>query len=170
MQCKRVRTKARWEQDKWLSYLPTKSDPNVQYAEVVYRIPTEQERLDFLRYDSHGQGIPKERWPNPILAGKQDSCVADTDKGADNPKKGGGGWFPYPDELYEIYMDPARQREWLGGYALMEDYLRRVIGLAHLRKQFGDEIVQRWLAAFLWHAFGWPDLVMREKYARTDLS
>ena len=169
MSCKKLRTKARWEQDKWLSYLPSRSDPNVQYAAMVRRLPTEQERLDFLRYDSHGgeaAPIPKD---NPILAGKAASCVADTEKGANNPKKGGGGWFPYPDELYEIYMDPTRSHAWPGGYALMEDYLRRVTGLTHLRKWFGDEIVRTWLAAFLWSAFGWPDLVMREKYARPDL-
>ncbi|KKK66588.1 hypothetical protein LCGC14_2962590 [marine sediment metagenome] len=35
----------------------------------------------------------------------------------------------------------------------------------NLRKAFGDETVQRWLAAFLWSAFGWPDLIMRERHA-----
>lgn len=148
MSCKRVRVKVRWEQDKWLSYGPT------TYA-------TEEQRLEFLRFDSHGGEISRD---NPIYAGKKASSVADTDKGADSPKKGGGGWFPYADELWEIYMDPKRSREWPGGFALMEDYLRRVTGLIHLRKWFGDEIVQTWLAAFLESAFGWPDLVMRAKY------
>ncbi len=151
MTCKKLRTKTRWEQDRWLSYLPTKSDPNVQYADVVMRIPTEQERMDFLRYDSHGGGIPAD---NPILAGKLAARAV-----------GDRGWFPYADELLEIYLDPAREGEWPGGFALMEDYLWRTCGIVPLRKAFGDEIVQRWLAAFLWFAFGWPDLVERERHA-----
>ena len=160
MPCKKVRTKALWEQDRWLSYLPSRSDPNLQYyAGMMRRLPTEQERLKFLHFDSHGGEIPVD---NPIYEGKKASVVADTDKGANNPKKGGGGWFPYPDELYEIYMDPEQKRYWPGGFALMEDYLRRVTGLTHLRKWFGDEIVRTWLAAFLWHAFGFPDLVKRK--------
>jgi hypothetical protein len=159
MTCKKLRTKARWEQDKWLSYLSAKNSPNVQYANVVRRLPTEQERMDFLRYDSHGGEIPAD---NIILAGKRAAVVADTEKGATNSKSGGGGWFPYADELYEIYMDPKQDYLWVGGFALMEDYLRRVCGIAPLRKAFGDEVVRRWLAAFLWSAFGWPDLVARE--------
>ncbi len=166
MTCKKLKTKARWEQDRWLSYLPIKGDPNARYAEYFQCIPTEQERMDFLRFDSHGgktAPIPK---GNPILAGKHAAAVFDTPGGSKNPKVGGGGWFPYADELKKIYLDPTRENEWPGGFALMEDYLRRVCGLGPLRKEFGDEAVQRWLAAFLCSAFGWPDLVMERKHAR----
>lgn len=166
MSCKRLRTKARWEQDRWLSYLPVKGDPNIYENTIVRRLPTEQERMDFLRWDSHGSKVAPIPADNIIRAGKHAAAVADTEKGMDNLKAGGGGWFPYADELYDIYMDRERELEWPGGFALMEDYLRRVCGLGPLRKQFGDEIVRNWLAAYLWHAFGFPDLVMREKYAR----
>ncbi|KKL95305.1 hypothetical protein LCGC14_1855930 [marine sediment metagenome] len=153
MPCKKLRTKARWEQDKWLSYGST------TYA-------TEEERLEFLRFDSHGGKVPLD---NPIYEGKCASAVADTAKGAANPKKGGGGWLPYADELKAIMLAPYKKWAWPGGLMIMEDYLRRVCGIAPLRKEFGDEIVQHWLAAFLFYAFGWPDLVMEERYVGTDI-
>ena len=142
MTCKRLRTKALWEQDRWLSYLYTKDDP-YSYGQPVRRIPTHEERLEFLRFDSHGGETPVN---NPIYQGKMAAAVADTVKGADNPKKGGGGWLPYADELGEIYYDG---RYWPGGLEVMEDYLRRVCGIGPLRKVFGDEMVARWLRAFL---------------------
>ncbi len=165
MTCKKLRTKARWEQDRWLSYLPTKDDPNARYADVFQRVPTEQERLDFLRFDSHGGKIAPIPRGNPILAGKRAAAVFDTPKGARKDRVGGGGWLPYVDELKEIYLGESDRNYWPAGLMIMEDYLRRVCGLGPLRKAFGDEIVRRWLAAFLWHAFGWPDLVIRERYA-----
>ena len=148
MTCRKLRTKARWEQDRWLSYLPVRGDPNIFENTVIRRLPTDQERLDFLRYDSHGGDIPA---GNIIMAGKLAARAVGDD-----------GWFPYADELVGLYDTPY----WPGGFALMEDYLWRVCGLGPLRKHFGDESVQRWLAAFLWHAFGWPDLVERERNAR----
>ena len=54
MSCKKLKWKAEAEQDRWLSYLPTKDAPNARYAAVIRRLPTQQERLDFLRYDSRG--------------------------------------------------------------------------------------------------------------------
>ena len=143
MPCKKLRTKALWEQDRWLSYLPTKNDPNAQYTNVVRRLPTAQERLDFLRYDSHGGDIPAD---NIILAGKLAARVV-----------GDTGWFPEANELKNIYF--GDDGYWPGGLAIMEDYLWRTCGIVPLRKEFGDDIVQRWLAAFLFHAFGWPNLV-----------
>ena len=112
MTCKKLKTKARWEQDRWLSYLPTKSDPNVQYADVVMRIPTEQERLDFLRYDSHGGKVAPIPKGNPILAGKHAAAVFDTAGGSKNPKVGGGGWLPYADELKKIYFGSIENGIW----------------------------------------------------------
>lgn len=167
MTCKKLRTKALWEQDRWLSYLPAKGDPNIYENTVMRRLPTEQERMDFLCFDSHGPLVAPIPADNIILAGKHAAAVADTEKGADNPKVGGGGWLPYADELYDIMMDTnAPKWAWPGGLEIMEDYLRRVCGLGPLRKQFGDENVQRWLAGFLFYAFGWPDLIMERKYAR----
>ena len=71
MPCKRLRPKARAEQDFWLSF----SD---------FKDATEEERMDFLRFDSHGGAEPSERVPrvtdpfgvpycglNPILLGKK---------------------------------------------------------------------------------------------------
>ena len=141
MACKKLRTKTLWEQDRWLSYLAPGPERRV----------THEQRLEFLRFDSHGGEPPKN---NPVLKGKHASSVADTDKGASNPKKGGGGWFPYADELGEIYFDNSKY--WPGGYALMEDYLRRVCGINPLRKVFGDASVARWLRAFL--NLPWPKI------------
>ena len=121
MACKKLRTKALWEQDRWLSYL----------APGPGRRVTREQRLEFLRFDSHGGESPVD---NPILAGKLAARAI-----------GDSGWFPNPDELLEIYSTDY----WPGGYALMEDYLRRVCGISPLRKAFGDEAVARWLTAFL---------------------
>ena len=152
MTCKKLRTKALWEQDRWLGYLPVRGDPNIFDTTTIRRIPTHQERMDFLHYDSHGGYIPA---GNIIMIGKLAArAVGDT------------GWFSNAAELLEIYLDPARENEWPGGFALMEDYLWRVCGIAPLRKAFGDEIVRRWLAAFLWHAFSFPDLVWERENAR----
>ncbi len=144
MTCKKVKRKALWEQDRWLSYLPTKDDPNLYDNDVIYRKPTDKERIDFLHYDSHGPKGSKMSPDNIIFAGKLAARAI-----------GDCGWFPWVDELFEIYMDPKRDREWPGGLALMEDYLWRVCGIKPLRKKFGDYIVHRWLSFFLWHAFGW---------------
>ena len=143
MTCKKVRLKALWEQDRWLSYLPIKDEPYT-YG-FVRRIPTREERLEFLRFDSHGREPPVD---NPIYQGKTASVVADTAKGADNLKPYGGGWLPRPDELEELYFEDGG-RYWPGGLEIMEDYLRRVCGIGPLRRIFGDEAVARWLRAFL---------------------
>ncbi len=151
MTCKKLRTKARWEQDRWLSYLPSKSDPNIFEGTIVRRLPTDQERIDFLRFDSHGPTVAPIPDGNIIMAGKLAARAV-----------GDSGWFPYVDVLVKLYFTP----DWPGGLPLMEDYLRRVCGLGPLRKHFGDEKVQRWLATFLFYAFGWPDLVREKEYAR----
>ncbi len=156
MSCKRVSTKARREQGYWISFSGHKD-------------VTEEERLDFYRYDSHGGEPPLERVVrqqlpfgedyysiNPIMLGKKQHGMIGNTKGG---KRGG--------LMIDWYFDEVG---WIGGLYMVEDFLtREPFGLRPLREWFGDEMVQRWLAAFLFHAFGWPDLVMREKYARTDL-
>ncbi len=165
MTCKKLRAKARWEQDRWLGYLSVKGGPNIYENTIIRRLPIEQERMEFLRWDSHGSKASPISKDNIIRAGKHAAGVFDTEKGATNSKVGGGGWVPYADELKEILLAPYEKWAWPGGLAILEDYLRRVCGLGPLRKQFGDEIVRGWLAAFLFYAFGWPDLVIRERYA-----
>ena len=137
--CKKVRTKALWEQDRWMSYLPP----------GVARSITQKQRLEFLRYDSHGGKVPVD---NPVMRGKLAARAV-----------GDVGWFPYADELREMYFGGDY---WPGGLAVVEDYLRRVCGLGPLRKEFGDKIVQSWLVTFLWYAFGFPDLVNRGPVAK----
>ena len=139
MPCRKLKVKARWEQDRWLSYLP----------EGPQRHVTHEQRIEFLRYDSHGGEAPKD---NPILEGKHAAAVADTAKGSKGARKSGGGWLPYPDELVEMYFDGSGY--WPGGLPLMEDYLRRVCGIGPLRRAFGDEAVARWLRAFLMLPWG----------------
>ena len=157
MPCKKLKTKAQREQDYWLSF----SD---------FKDVTEEERLDFLRYDSHGGTMPAERIPriiapfgeklhgsNPIMLGKIRHGQMGNIKGG---KRSG--------VMIDSYFD--LEGGWVGGVYLIQDYLtREPFGIRPLREWFGDEAVHRWLTAFLWHAFGCSDLVMRERYVRTNL-
>lgn len=55
MSCRRLSRRARQEQDFWLAYAPHEPEP------------TEDQRLEFLRFDSHGGPAPSQ---NPIYVGK----------------------------------------------------------------------------------------------------
>lgn len=114
MSCKKVRLKHRQEQDYWLSFVPELS-------------ATEEERLEFLRFDSHGGQISL---MNPILRGKKAHGI-----------KGG--------TLLEEYF--ALDGSWPGGLWLVADYLSRPFDVRPLREWFGDEAVQRWEEAY-WDA------------------
>ncbi|KKL70532.1 hypothetical protein LCGC14_1885550 [marine sediment metagenome] len=141
MTCKRLSRKARAEQDYWLSF----SD---------FKDVTEEERLDFLRYDSHGGEKPRERRPrlhlpfgellrgkNPILLGKSRHGQLGNVKGG---KRGG--------MMIDSYFDI--KGGWPGGLYLVADYLtREPFNVRPLREWFGDEAVHRWLTAFIWEAF-----------------
>lgn len=111
MSCKRLSRAARAEQDYWLSYsdCPT---------------ATEAERLDFLRFDSHGGGLND----NPILLGKI--------------RHGQAG-----EVLRAAYED--RHGGWVGGLGLVLDYGTRHSsrGIKSLVEWFGPKAVHRWLGA-----------------------
>ncbi|KKN01336.1 hypothetical protein LCGC14_1128620, partial [marine sediment metagenome] len=107
------------EQDKWLSYVK------------LGRVPTHEERMEFLHFDSQGGVAPTN---NPIYQGKVMAGRIASD-----------GWLPAAEELLTLY----EAKGWPGGIHIMVDYLRRVDGIAPLRKVFGDSTVHRWLQAFL---------------------
>ena len=110
MSCRRVSVRQRQEQDYWLLYADTLT-------------ATEEERLEFLRYDSHGGTTPK---GNPIYLGKVRHGIT----GA---------------VLSDSYF--AQDGSWIGGLELVKDYQRRRFGLRSLREWFGGAAVLRWLAA-----------------------
>lgn len=120
MTCKRLSKRTRAEQDYWLSFSDRKEATN-------------EERLDFLRYDSHGGVMPPD---NPILFGKKRHGI-------------------YGEMMRDSYFD--QHGGWGGGLELVEHYLsRKPEGLRPLCEWFGNEAVYRWLSAFFWHAFQWP--------------
>jgi len=113
MSCKKLSRKARAEQDYWLSFADIKS-------------ATDQERLDFLRFDSHGIDRPL---GNPILDGKIHHGQ-------------------YGEMMRDAYFDT--EGGWIGGLWLVADYVNRVpFGVRPLVEWFGPERVQRWCEAFL---------------------
>ena len=113
----KVSAKNRQEQDYWLSF----SD----YSDV-----TEEERLDFLRYDSCGGPRPERCGRlNPILLGKirQGQCG---------------------EVLRDAYY--SRNGSWVGGIALIDDYIEREpFQFRPLLEWFGDDAVIRWLDAWV---------------------
>ncbi len=116
MSCKRLSRKARAEQDYWLSFADRKA--------------TNGERMEFLRYDSHGGERPS---GNPILTGKSHHGM-------------------YGEMMRDGYFD--MEGGWPGGLYVVADYLtREPFNVRPLREWFGDENVHRWLSAFLWEAF-----------------
>ena len=116
MTCKRLSRKARLEQDYWLSFAG---------REAIL-----EERMEFLRYDSHGGERPSR---NPILEGKSLHGM-------------------YGEVMRDGYFD--MYGGWPGGLCVVADYLtREPFNVRPLREWFGDENVHRWLAAFLWEAF-----------------
>lgn len=132
MSCKRLSHNARGEQDYWLSF----SD---------FKDVTEEERIDFLRYDSHGGEEPQERRPritlpfgepfnglNPVLLGKK-------------------RYGQYGGMMRDGYFD--MKGGWPGGLQVVSDYLtREPFNVRPLREWFGDEAVHRWLTEFLDYA------------------
>ena len=113
MSCKKLSRKARDEQDYWLSFADIKD-------------VTDQERLDFLRFDSHGTDRPS---GNPILGGKI--------------RHG-----QYGEMMRNSYFDT--EGGWIGGLWLVTDYVNRVpFGVRPLVEWFGPERVQRWCETFL---------------------
>jgi len=115
MTCKKLKLATRAEQDYWLSF----SD----YEDV-----TEEERLDFLRYDSHGRTLPERGRFNPILLGKI--------------RHGQSG-----EVLRDSYFDT--HGGWIGGLLLVIDFLEREpFQIRPLVEWFGHESVKRWLGAF----------------------
>lgn len=114
MSCKKLSNKARAEQDYWLSFSDIKA-------------VNEVERMDFLRYDSHGGDL----FENSILLGK---------------KRHG--------QYGEVMKAGYSGIDWPGGLYVIADYLtREPFSVRPLREWFGDEAVYRWLRAFFWEAF-----------------
>jgi hypothetical protein len=119
MTCKRLSKETRIEQDYWLSFSDRKE-------------ATDDERLEFLRYDSHGGEKPNY---NPILLGKRHHGI-------------------YGETMRDGYFD--LQGGWPGGLYVVADYLtRQPFNVRPLREWFGNESVHRWLSAFFYHSFGW---------------
>ncbi|KKL45390.1 hypothetical protein LCGC14_2356190 [marine sediment metagenome] len=109
MTCKTISAKARAEQDYWLTY--NKEE-----------LASEEQRLEFLRYDSHSDFISE---TNPILVGKK--------------------WHGRQGEAYrDSYF--SLDGGWIGGLHLYDYYLHRSSerGIKSLREWFGEEIVQQW--------------------------
>lgn len=93
MSCKKIRPRVRAEQDYWLSFLGL--------WDLTLPV-TEEERLDFLHFDSHGSEEPKARiarytlpfgesWRglNPILLGKK-HCGLMVNSGIPVPRRPDG--------------------------------------------------------------------------------
>lgn len=115
MSCTRLSAHNRLEQDYWLSFA------------VGDRLPpvTDAQRLEFLRYDSHGGDVPH---GNPILLGKA--------------RHGQFGSV-----LVESYFDLSAG--WVGGANIVEDYIEREpFQYRPLVEWFGPEAVERWLDAW----------------------
>ena len=108
MSCKRLSRHARAEQDYYLYFSDTQT-------------VTKEERMEFLRYDSHGGTVPA---ANPIYCGKK--------------RYGQTG-----EVLRDAYFD--MHGGWIGGHELTQDYLAKPCGVRPLREWFGDETVDRWL-------------------------
>ena len=115
MTCKRLSRKARAEQDYWLSF-----------ADCV---ATEEERMEFLRYDSHGG---EKLSGNPILQGKSFHGM-------------------FGEVMRDGYFD--MEGGWPGGMYVVADYLtREPFNIRPLCEWFGDKAVHRWLTAFFYEA------------------
>ena len=113
MSCKRLRPKARREQDFYLQWAAHQ--------------PTEEERLEFLRYDSHGSTIPPHG--NPVFDGKSDYGLLVAE------------WK----NAYQVA--PGYEGVWPGGmYLVKEEYSNRRFMLMLIR-EFGQSTVKRWLRA-----------------------
>ena len=143
MTCKRLSHRARAEQDYWLSF----SD---------FKDVTEEERLDFLRYDSHGGEPPRERLPRlrlpfgELLYGKNPILLGKARHGQMGNVKGG--------RRYGMMIDSYSDMKggWPGGLYIVSDYLtREPFNIRPLREWFGSKTVHRWLSAFFWEAFHW---------------
>ncbi len=119
MSCSTISDPARREQDRWLSYIGKDATP--------------EERLAFLRYDSHGAqaGIAA---GNPILEGK---CYADAVFG-----DGCVGWD------IEWLMSVRFTGEWPGGLWVIEDWINRP-QFNRLVEAFGTETVRGWVTAWM---------------------
>jgi len=110
MSCRRVRQRARAEQDFYLQW--------------ASRAPTEGERLEFLRFDSHGGNKPAN---NPILQGKTDYHLDATE------------WR----NAYEV--KPGYEGMWPGGLSLVVEERDNPRFLAMLEREFGVDAVRRWV-------------------------
>ena len=120
MTCKKLRTKTRAEQDFYL-----------QWAD---RQATEEERLEFLRYDSHGGVKPSN---NPILAGKTDYHLLATE------------WL----NAYKTL--PGYEGVWPGGAWLVIEERDNKRFLSMLQREFGNEALLRWFKAAWLLLFSW---------------
>ena len=119
MTCRKLSRRARAEQDYWLGLSDSK-------------VATEVERLDFLRFDSHGGPAPID---NPILLGKRRHDQ-------------------YVEMVRESYFD--MNGGWPGGLAIVAEaiadgtaYRDPRAPLRFWRAAFGKAAVHRWLCALL---------------------
>ena len=103
MSCKKLSARARAEQDYYLQLDGNKLEP------------TYEERMEFLRYDSHGGDIAGS---NPVLVAK-------------------AHYGMYVKSLRDSYFDLDG---WPGGLEMLETCNRRL-----LLEAFGGETVSRWL-------------------------
>ena len=120
MSCRKIRDKTRVEQDFYLQW--------------ASRVPTDEERLEFLRYDSHGGVKPA---ANPILEGKTNYHLLATE------------W------LNAYFLKPGYEGVWPGGMWLVIEERGNPRFLAMLLREFGDEAVLRWFTAAWNHLFSW---------------
>lgn len=121
MSCKRLRHKTRAEQDFYLQW--------------ASRAPTEAERLEFLRYDSHGGApLPDD---NPVLEGKTMYHLLAT-------------------EWRRAYLDkPGYEGMWPGGMWLVIEERDNARFQSMLQREFGPNRVRKWFKAAWDLLFRW---------------
>lgn len=113
MTCKRVSTRAREEQDYYLRH------------DGQARPPTEEERLEFLRYDSHGGDIT---WSNPIYVAKSHYGIS-----------------------VNLLKDSYLSDGWPGGLCVVDEILRTTGDLRFVVEALGERVVSGWLEIWAWH-------------------
>jgi len=144
MSCKRISKRAKREQDYWLSF----SD---------FPWTTKEERIDFLRFDSHGGETPNSRTIhinnvpilNHIFLGKRRH-----------------------DQFINIVRDSYCDMEggWIGGLDIVAEEISTGIVYRDIKNPFrfwitafNEKTVYRWLSMFLYHVFGWrPNIILND--------
>ncbi len=125
MSCKVISSRARTEQDYWLLWTWDEWDGNI----------TEEQRLEFLRYDSHGGNISTF---NPIYIGKSRHSIQGN-------------------MMVEEYF--SGDTSWMGGICWYEifymAYGKR--GIKSLEEWFGIKTVEGWFDALTYEIiyYGW---------------